>query len=403
MSASVVESIRYHGPPLDKYYADQTINAVFPLKQKAHFLLLTLLTSALPASAITFNFTEGTGLVALRTGTPSNVALANQVSTGFSAAAALWSSQLSNNYTFNLTIDYQALGAGILGSAGSDTVGLSYSSVRTALIASATSANDLTSVASLSNTSSLSFITNNRAGTRITDNDGSSNNSVLDVTRANAKALGLLAANASGVDTSITFSSNFGFDFNRADGITIGTYDFVGIAAHEIGHGLGFISGVDDVDAYTGFGPNAGTDLNGGTAGIGTLDPYRLFTPLDLFRYSAPNTRDLAFGGTPYFSINSGLTNSGLFSTGSYNGDGRQASHWKDNLGLGIMDPTAAAGEFLSISTLDRQALDVIGYTFVPEPSTWAFYGVFLATGSIACTRRRKLARSSSTSPDSPP
>ena len=36
---------------------------------------------------------------------------------------------------------------------------------------------------------------------------------------------------------------------------------------------------------------------------------------------------------------------------GVYNGShGRQASHWQDHLGLGILDPTASAGELLAIS-----------------------------------------------------
>jgi len=30
------------------------------------------------------------------------------------------------------------------------------------------------------------------------------------------------------------------------------------------------------------------------------------------------------------------------YATGINFGDGRQASHWKDNLAIGLMDPTAA-------------------------------------------------------------
>ena len=53
-------------------------------------------------------------------------------------------------------------------------------------------------------------------------------------------------------------------------------------------------------------------------------------------------------------------------------GDGRQASHWKDSLGLGIMDPTAAPGELLSISANDLRLFDLIGYDIavVPEASS---------------------------------
>jgi hypothetical protein len=48
-------------------------------------------------------------------------------------------------------------------------------------------------------------------------------------------------------------------------------------------------------------------------------------------------------------------------------GDGYQASHWKDDLGLGIMDPTAAPGERLSISALDIEAMDVVGWNLGPS------------------------------------
>ena len=64
-----------------------------------------------------------------------------------------------------------------------------------------------------------------------------------------------------------------------------------------------------------------------------------------------------------------------MFSTGRLNGDGRQASHWKDNLGLGILDPTFAPGELGMVTPLDVRAFDVIGYDLVvvPEPAAAAF------------------------------
>src|SRR5262249_60028 len=42
---------------------------------------------------------------------------------------------------------------------------------------------------------------------------------------------------------------------------------------------------------------------------------------------------------------------------------GRQASHWKDNLGIGIMDPTSVpAGQANVITAQDIRAFDVIGW-----------------------------------------
>jgi len=83
---------------------------------------------------------------------------------------------------------------------------------------------------------------------------------------------------------------------------------------------------------------------------------------------------DLAEGGNPFFSIDRGVTNMGNLSTGRVHGDGQQASHWKDNLGLGIMDPTAGNGELLTITAGDLRFFDAIGLNWaaVPVPGTLA-------------------------------
>lgn len=83
-------------------------------------------------------------------------------------------------------------------------------------------------------------------------------------------------------------------------------------------------------------------------------------------------------------------------SNGGTFGDGYEAHHWKNNLGLGIMDPTAGNGELLSIGNNDLRAFDAIGYdlTPVPEPSSCALLGFVGVAGFAWVSRRMRVVRS---------
>jgi len=206
-------------------------------------------TPALPGQGagtnLQFNLTNGPGIIALQGSDP---ALAAQVINGFAAAGNLWSTQFSDNITINVTVDYAPLGAGILGSTGNVTGGAWFGntpSVKAALAADATTTADATAVANLQPGTGLDMITNDTSGAPypvIRDVDGSANNQVLDVPRGNLKALGMLPANDPADDGSITFSSGFSWDFDSSNGVDAGKFDFVGVAAHEIGHLMGFVS-----------------------------------------------------------------------------------------------------------------------------------------------------------------
>jgi len=340
-------------------------------------LISAVALAPLGSQAVTFNLNDVTP------GGMSAAALQ-----GFQDAADIWSNLLIDNVTVNLDIRFDGndiagnpLGPTTLGSAGSTTQGLSYTAVRGALVADSTSANDATAVANLPAAPALSFLTNDANTSAVfLDNDGSANNTVLNVQTANAKALGLRPANDPATDAGISFNSSFSWDFDQSDGIGAGLNDFVGVSVHEIGHALGFTSGVDTVDATHGAGPNAPVDLN----------PFRVFRVLDLYRYSAAGQLDQATGGSPYFSLDGGVTNLATFSTGAFNGDGRQASHWEDNLGLGLFDPTAnPPGNINLLSQLDIDSIDVVGWDLnpIPEPSS----SLLILLG-LGCTLRRRRA-----------
>lgn len=312
---------------------------------------------------------------------------------GFEMAASYWESRLTDSVQVNIDIGYQNLGSQILGQAGSNQVVVSAANFFNALGTDSTTSYDALAVGNLpalSGSGGLSFLTqkNTEGGSTAVslDNDNSANNRFLALNTANAKALGLYSSTAA--DASITFSSAFSWDFNPSDGngVGAGLQDFVGVAIHEIGHALGFTSGVDSVDfAITGD-PASSPPYNAPF----DLDGYAVFTSLDMFRYSAPGTLNLAAGGTPYFSLNGGATNLGAFSTGTEHGDGAQTSHWKDNLSLGIMDPTARPpGQANEVTQLDLIAMDVIGWNVsyaVPEPAS----AVLAAIALLGLARRRR-------------
>ena len=327
-----------------------------------------------------------------------------QAISGFQAAANYWQSVLTDDVTVNLDIDFTTLGTNILGSASSFTQSQEVDTYFAALQSDMSSADDTAAVAGLptlggTNNDYVQFRTqvNTEGGSTVVslDSDGSiasggTNNRVLALNTANAKALGLFAGSAGAADARITFSDAYSWDFDNSDGIGAGLQDFVGVAIHEIGHALGFRSGVDSVNSAI----TSNTDLDFG---------FRVFTGLDMFRYSANDgILDLSVGTASYFSLDGGATNLGFFSTGTTDpqdngGDGRQASHWKDNLGLGIMDPTAnGAGQLNTVSELDLRAFDVIGWDLasasVPEPSSFVLLGVG-AIGLICFQRRLKPSR----------
>lgn len=172
---------------------------------------------------------------------------------------------------------------------------------------------------------------------------------------------GLVDDNA--LDGFIVINNNYdwNYDYARTGEDTENTLDFLSMALHEIGHNLGFVSGID-----------------------GTMDILQMFsgesriedfTALDLFRQTSDaqsienidgSVSSLSTGGDAYFSFDGGATNIGDLSTGKETkngGDGYQASHWKRmQKAMGIMDPTLAYQEQLIISERDLQAMDVIGW-----------------------------------------
>lgn len=315
-------------------------------------------------------------------------AMSSEQFSAFQSAAAFWQRRLTDNVTVHINIGFDNLGAMTLGTTTWAQREVGYGELRGLLAADATSAVDGSAVAHLQPGASLSFVATQPGLTTRLDNDGSVNNRVLKLTTANAKALGLdVATSATNPDATIRFANSYAdsFAYSRAQALPYDKIDFVTLAEHEIGHALGFVSGVDSIDTCIGQTTQCG--------GAGGLEGRAWYYALDMFRYSAPGTLDVSVGGAtrPYLSVDGGATAVQTFATGRNHGDGTQASHFSDGSGT-LMGPYVPYGQAYDATSRDLLALDAIGWNVsaVPEPQSWALLAGGL--GVVGWARRRAVS-----------
>ena len=325
-------------------------------------------TLAPAAHALTWNVTYGSGLAA---GTPERKA--------FDAGLAFWASKMSDNVTvpftanFGTTTDTSLLGGtSATYYSGSGLPTLTYASLRTYMTIDAADESDDAITASLPSTFAAMVNTGRTLSTRV------------DLTRTNARALGIIANGNTGSDGDILFYNKGYYDFDNSNGVTAGKLDFYSTVVHELGHLMGFVSAVDDSydDAY------------------GNAIVYA--NPLDLYRFSGnsggPTTaalfgstaRDLRYGVASHFDDT-------VSKFAMDNAISQQASHWleaEDNgpAYVGVMDPVQSAGVVDAVTYADYRAFDLIGWDLnaaaaVPEPTTLA------ALAGVAIVARRRRSR----------
>jgi hypothetical protein len=248
------------------------------------------------------------------------------------AVVQYFETEFVNPITVNIDVGYgevagQSLGSGALGESITYINSYSYSQIRGALTADATSAADQTALVSLPSS------------------DPGAGGSYW-VATAEAKAMGLAGASSS-LDGYVGFSSapNI-FDYNNADGVTAGQYDFFGVVAHEISEVMGRF-------------------IMGGSS----------YTPLSLFDYSAAGVRDMSGAQPGYFSINGGSTNLDSFNSNA----GGDLADWASSAGNDAFLAFAKSGVVLPVTPTDLTELDVMGWNLAsssppppppPDPET---------------------------------
>ena len=302
--------------------------------------------------ALTFNFSyeEGTSIDQIQ---------------AFKAAGDVWSSYLTDDVTVNLHVEItNLLPTNVLGGAlPGITDNQNYGNFENAIYGDRSSTDDYTA---------YNYMPWDSYDARV-NGQWLWNNTEIDLTRANSKALGLIDAHDTAIDGYILMSdlsdTSTEWHYDLDTPVAADKIDFYSVAVHEIGHALGFISGVDDTDVYYQSGSSGDDDDDDDDdAGYKTNSA----TSLDMFRQSSATTGhgnwdkiDLSVGTNSFFSINNN-TNLANFSTGTdttLGGDGKQASHWKEQTNvLGIMAPTIGLGERREVTELDLRAFDVIGW-----------------------------------------
>ena len=285
---------------------------------------------------------------------------------GFEMAGEIWSHYLRDNVAVNIHVEMtDQLPENVIGGAlPGMQKDVKYDDLWNKFSEDITSSNDLSAVNNrVYDDKNFTALVNGRELKKVEN---------MKLTNANAKALGFIGSNSAQLDGYILMSdftgqTNVQWDYDplRNDNIADNSLDFLSVAIHEIGHVLGFVSGVDDGQWL-----QAVTESNGGTMKGSDM---KFATSLDLFRYSSKDRIDFSIGQNPYFrqdryfSIDGGNSKLAYFASGessNLGGDGYQASHWKHNSGnpLGIMDPVLKMGQRREISNLDTTAMDVIGW-----------------------------------------
>ena len=302
----------------------RNLHRPFPLIALACLVLFTL-----PARALT--------IVPTFDSTITSAGDASQIETAFNYAAQQIDDEFTNPITINIDVT-SVSGTDTLGMSDTEysysgpTVGYTYSQLKGALLANATTPAAIEAVNNLP--------ANNPTGVNYA------------ISNAESKALGLgsLTANGAENDGTFTFGTGYTYTFNPADRAVPGEVDFIGVAEHEITEIMGrtYILGQEV------FGSSNGS----------------FYDPFDIFRFTADNTRSLTLSGSNvYFSINNGATDLNNFNTFDANGGDPQDWAATTPYTADSFNAFSQDGYENNITPIDITTMNILGYIPVPEPA----------------------------------
>lgn len=282
------------------------------LRRKEIFAFIAGAFLVSPAYALTFNVTWDSST----SSAPSGFA------TAFENAIAFYQNSFTNSTTINLNVGWgevggTQLGSNVLGASGFSEIGATFAQVGSALA-------------------------NGPAYLPSTDPTGGR---TIYVSTANAKVLGFKGLPPGSIGGSVGFDSTASWTFDPNNRAQTSSYDFIGVAEHEISEVLG---------RYSALNPSC-------TAGSSCHESV-----LDLFRYTKAGTLDLT-GTSAYFSMNGGTTSINSFYGKASGGD---LGDWSGQT-VDSFNYAGGAGVELPVSNGDLLAMSSLGYTLaapVPEP-----------------------------------
>lgn len=280
------------------------------------------------------------------------------------SAANVFQNNFTDNIHINITVNAVA-GTGVFGQSNTFLNSTSYANLRNLTIADAKTTDDATATG---------------AGGSIAAVDPKGGAATWWVSRSQAKAIGLIADDLNN-DGTTTFGAGNPFTFSGP--IAAGTYDFQGVAAHEISEVMGRIG---LMGATIGNNPNS-------------------FDLADLFTFSGAGNRGLAFSNdcsnvansdNDFFSIDNG--NTLLKQKNQYCRNGLDTEDWAPGTN-DAFNQFSNSGVTNGVSDVDLRQMDVLGYdrlrvVATPEPSTLAlvFSGLAGVGASGFRSRRKRLS-----------